>query len=264
MTTATHDPQVWLPYGPPRRTAGLRLFCFPHAGAGAAAFRDWRGGLGRDIDVLPVQLPGRGTRLGEPPHQDMAALVGDTARALRPWLDEAPYAFLGHSMGALLAYEMARHLRDTRAPNGPVQLIVSGHRAPHLRWPGYTGDTVSEQEAAGMLRLLEGPGADEPDLALAVRPVLRADLNLCARYRHLPRTPLDIPVTALGGTDDPLVPQRTLTAWSTHTTGPFHSAVLPGGHFYLFELQHVVCGILQSRLRPQAASLRQPTGEDTR
>jgi len=246
VTTATHDHPVWLPYGPPRRTARLRLFCFPHAGAGASAFRDWRDALGRDVDVLPVQLPGRGTRRDEPAHEDMDALVADTAKGLDPWLDDTPYAFLGHSMGALLAYELTHHL----VGRGPAHLVVSGHRAPHLRWPGYTGDTVSEEQAGRMLGLLEGPGADDREPGAAVRPVLRTDLSLCARHRHRPRPALDVPLTALGGADDPLVPENTLTAWRDHTTGPFHSAVLPGGHFFLFTLQHVVRGMLRSRLNP--------------
>lgn len=234
---------TWLPYGPPDAKARLRFFCLPHAGAGAAAFGEWRGVLGRGVEVLPVELPGRGGRREEQPHQDMDTLVGDLAEGLSPWLDAGPYALFGHSMGALICYELAHHLLRTGRP-APQRLVVSAHRAPDRRWPGYTDDP--DDDIPRLLAVLAGPDADP---SAPVRPVLRADLTMCARYDYRPRPPFAVPVTALGGADDPLVPRQTLDAWRTHTSAAFTSTLLPGGHFYLFDHQRTVSGILRSRLR---------------
>ncbi|NJQ13814.1 thioesterase II family protein [Streptomyces bohaiensis] len=257
MTTTDGTPG-WFPCGPPRPAPGVRLFCLPYAGGGASAYRDWPEVFGPEIDVVPLQPPGRGERRDQPPHRDMAELVSDAAEALVPWLDGAPYALFGHSMGALVAYELACHLRE-RGTAAPEQLIVSSHRAPQARWPGYTDDAVSEEQAEEMLRLFAAPSPQTPRPVGPVRPLLLSDLTLCARYRHRARDPLAMPLTALGGADDPLVPPATLAAWRVHTTGPFHRRLLPGGHFPLRDRRVTVRDLLRpARPGPHAD---RPPGE---
>ncbi|NJQ04502.1 thioesterase II family protein [Streptomyces lonarensis] len=257
MTTTDGVPG-WFPGGPPRPTAGVRLFCLPYAGGGASAYHDWPEALGPEVDVVPLQPPGRGERRDEPPHRDMARLVADAAEALAPRLDGTPYVLFGHSMGALVAYELACRLREL-GTTAPEQLIVSSHRAPQARWPGYTDDTVSETQAAEMLRLFAGPSPDAPGPAGPVRPLLISDLTLCARYHHHDHDPLTMPLTALGGARDPLVPPATLAAWRVHTTGPFRRRLLPGGHFPLRDRLAPVRELLRTARPAQPAG--RPPGE---
>src|SRR3954454_11305125 len=128
MTPPTKDPWVQRPL--PRPGARLRLLLIPHAGGGASAFRGWAEALPPEVEVCPVQLPGRENRMREPAFDRLPPLVEALAGALERWRD-LPYAVLGHSNGALIGFELARHARRTGAP-GPVHLFASGRRAPHV------------------------------------------------------------------------------------------------------------------------------------
>lgn len=223
----------WLPTCPPP-TPGIRLFCFPHAGAGSLAYREWGRLLPPAIQVLPVLPPGRETRLREASYTGIEPYVEDLATALAPEL-RAPYALFGHSLGALVAFELARRLRADRLA-APAHLFVSGRIAPQLtehrrilhRLPA--GDLTRELAALGGI-----PGhVDLGDHQLSPLLVaLRADLTVNESYAFRAEPALGTAVTALGGSTDPRVNESELAAWRTQTSGPFALRTYRGGHFYL-------------------------------
>lgn len=223
----------WILRRAPRPDARLRLFCLPHAGGDSWIFQDWQSGLPGAIEVCPVRLPGRGSRMDAAPMTDLPALVATLAREMRPLLDR-PYAVFGHSMGALIGFELARELRRQRAL-APAMLCVAAYPAPQLplREP-----RVSELPAELLLRDLDrrfGAGhdlADNPDLLEIMLPVLRADMTLCECYDYADERPLDCPIAAYGGISDPGVTPAALDAWEAQTSQPFLRHAVPGGHFF--------------------------------
>jgi medium-chain acyl-[acyl-carrier-protein] hydrolase len=211
----------------------VRLFCFPYAGGADPIFHSWQQILTDTIEVCPVQLPGRGSRITEPPCTDINQLVRHAGQALAPWLDK-PFALFGHSMGALIAFELARHLKEEYNAL-PVHLFASGHSSPQT-----TNKPLDlklfDSELPEMLRRNNGTPEevlDDPELMDLVLPILRADMALCKSYIYTPQPPFSFPITAFGGLDDRGVPRHRIEGWREHTTGPFVLRMLPGDHFFL-------------------------------
>jgi len=222
------------PYLRPNPDAELRLFCFPYAGASAAIYRGWHQKLPAAVEVRAVELPGRGTRLREKPFLGLLPLVEHLGEALEPYLDR-PFVFFGHSMGALIAFELSRLLRR-EGRTLPVHLFVSGHRAPHLPSKHRPIHSLPEREFVQELRNLEGtPEAvlENEELMELLSPVLRADFSVCETYYYHDEEPLSCPITAFGGTEDTDVDRSMLEPWKLHTTGAFRLHMLPGNHFFL-------------------------------
>jgi surfactin synthase thioesterase subunit len=224
----------WLDLDRAGGAAGMRLFCFPHAGGGAASYRPWRPALAPAIDVCPVVLPGREARWREPPFRRMSDLVEPLFDALLAAVDR-PFAFFGHSMGAAVAYEMARRF-SVAAAGPPRCLVVSGRQPPFLpsRVPPVHG-LPANQLLARVSRLNGTPAellADQEVLA-AFLPGLRADFELNETYRPAPHPRLAVPVAAFAADHDPLVTPADMLAWQQLTTGGFGARVFPGDHFYL-------------------------------
>jgi medium-chain acyl-[acyl-carrier-protein] hydrolase len=210
---------LWVTTPKPNDHARLRLFCFPYAGAGALAFRPWADAFD-DVEVCPIQLPGRETRFREALLTDLDALVSTLTGVLYPYHLERPFAFFGHSLGAILAFELTRSLIENYNL-APAQLFVSGRLAPHEKDPRPLIHTLPDVEFVAMLRSLNGT----PDEVLSdpeMRPVLamlRADLALNEKYVYVHKDPLRVPITAFGGKDDPKVTEQELARWSLQTTG---------------------------------------------
>ena len=183
------------------------------------AFRGW---LMDGVEVCPVLLPGRESRASEPPVDNMPDLVAALAAAIRPYTHE-PYAFFGHSMGAGIAFELARNLE-----NPPRVLIVSAARGPQYRIGLQPRPDPSDEE---LLAQLANLGADREGLETAL-PLLRADTRLYRNYRFEPGPPLAIPIAAYGGESDPNVSRQDLADWRFLTQGSFVQREFPGGHFY--------------------------------
>jgi len=221
----------YLPY-PPAGGADLRLFCFHHAGGSAAAFRGWGDVLGPRVEVVPVQLPGRASRIREPRFTRLMPLVTEVEAALSGHLDQ-PYAFYGHSMGALLAHSLVeRGALGTRLPEA---LIVGGFPAPHMGHALSLSPGMPDKEFAELLIGLGGVPAelaDQPEWLAALLPVIRDDLAVCGDHRPTPPHRLPIPVHVLAGHDDLLVDVEESLAWQEHTSESFRAEVLPGGHFF--------------------------------
>ena len=215
--------------------AAMRLFCFPHAGGGAAAYRPWSHRLAGSLDVCAVQLPGRANRLDERPLESMQLLVERLALELRPHLD-MPFAFFGHSMGAVVAIEVCRALASCGAPM-PVQLFVSGRRPPGMPDPNpplrHLSDADFLSEIQRRYAAIPAEVASEPEVLSLLLPALRADITALETYVPTIREPLDCPILAFGGADDPLTPRAHLEEWGRHTRRTFEVRMFPGGHFYL-------------------------------
>ncbi len=205
----------------------LRLFCFPHAGGGATAFRDWASRLPPPILVVPMRPPRTKPR-------GMAELVAALGEALDAYLDE-PFAFFGHSMGAVVAFELARLIRRQHRPL-PRILVASGARAPQFRRGHVPPPEPADAEFIDALRRLEGTPPevlDNPTLLELILPALREDAAIYRNYVYAEEPPLDFPVRAYGGAKDPNVHREHLEGWKEQTTASFALRVFPGGHFYL-------------------------------
>ncbi|HEX6969595.1 MAG TPA: alpha/beta fold hydrolase [Micromonosporaceae bacterium] len=214
--------------------AVLRLFTFAHAGGGAAFFRPWRSALAPRIDVRPVLLPGRESRIRELPYRRMEQLLDPLCAALEPYLD-LPYAFFGHSMGSIVAYEVARRF-SARAAVGPVCVLVSGRRAPRLPATRRLFCTLSDDEFTAEVGRLNGTPPEvlgQPELLRLLLPALRADFELNEMYQPLPGRGLRCPLVAYLGVDDPEADPPELLAWRSETSGEFVLRLFSGDHFYL-------------------------------
>jgi medium-chain acyl-[acyl-carrier-protein] hydrolase len=258
-TAASSSP--WLEHLKPNPGASLRLFCFPYAGAGAVIFRHWQAGLAGNVEVCPVQLPGRGKRIGEQPYTQMQFLIEALAQALLPHLDK-PFAFFGHSMGALIGFEIARTLRK-RYGLSPRQLFVSGRRAPGIPNLEPPTSNLPEAEFIETLHNLKGTPRevlDHPELMELVLPQLRADFTLCETYAYAPATPLDCPIGVFGGLQDAEVSREQLEGWRTETTAAFSLRMFPGDHFFLNTERALLLRALSQALHESAEAQCRRTG----
>lgn len=246
MTTAFDS---WIAYRKLRPQARLRLFCFPYAGGGALIFRTWADGLPADVEVCPVQLPGRGTRLMEPPFTQLLPLIQALAQALLPLLDK-PFAFFGHSLGALVSFELARQLRRQYGVQ-PVRLFVSAGRAPQLPHRGLPVHTLPEGDFLAELRRLNGtPRAvlEHEELMQIALPILRADFAVYETYVYATEPPLNCPISTFGGLRDRTVSQSDLEAWREQTSGSFSLQMFSGDHFFLTTTQPLLLRVLSQEL----------------
>jgi medium-chain acyl-[acyl-carrier-protein] hydrolase len=230
------SPDAWLPFGPPTQGAAVRLFCFPFAGGGASVYRAWRQTAPAGLDVLPVQLPGREGRIREAPYRSAGPLAEALAGALASHMSR-PYALFGHSMGALIAFELAGRLRKKGLP-APRLLVASASRAPHRTKRADPIHCLPDAAFRDALRDLEGT----PEAVLAhdelmelLLPTLRADFELCEKYVHDGNDPLGCPILTIGGTSDPNVTAAELGDWRAMTRGVYTEHILQGGHFFLEE-----------------------------
>ena len=231
-------PERWLVRTKARQSSPprLRLFCFPYAGGGASIYRTWSSYLPEDIEVCPVHLPGREARIKEPAFTRIAPLVRVLAHVLQSSLD-VPFAFFGHSMGALISFELSRYLRQAKLPE-PQHLFISAHRAPQLPDMRSRVSHLSDNEFLNHLLRLGGTPSEilrETELMQIMLPTLRADFTLCDTYSYTADPTFTYPITAFGGIDDKTVSEQELQAWREQTTSNFTLHMFPGDHFFLRE-----------------------------
>ncbi|MGE8067527.1 thioesterase II family protein [Pseudomonas sp. NPDC089569] len=229
----------------------LTLLCLPYSGASAMVYNRWRNKLPQWLKVHPVELPGRGARFGEPLQTDMRRLAMQLAQEQMPML-KAPYALFGHSLGALLACEMAHAFRSLGCPE-PAALFASGTAAPTMRFDYDRGlaQPKTDAELIEQLRTLNGTSeevlANEELMSLTL-PILRADFQLCGRFEPQQRPLLKCPVHVLGGKADRATTEQ-LIGWSKETRGSFSLDMLAGGHFFIQEHEAKVLRVIKDQLK---------------
>ncbi|MEO3777225.1 beta-ketoacyl synthase N-terminal-like domain-containing protein [Micromonospora sp. B11E3] len=257
------DAADWLLRRTPDPAARLRLFCLPYAGGSASLFRDWADELPAGVDVCPIELPGRQQRHREPAFTQMSALARTLAGVLRPHLD-LPYAFFGHSMGGLIAFELTRQLRREGLP-GPAHLYVSAARAPHLPDLEPPLHRLPEARLIEKLRAMNGTPEEmlrDPDAIALYLPVLRADFAMVETRIHHTEAPLDVPLTVFGGERDDKVTRDALAAWRDQAGGDFAVEMLPGDHFFVQRDRAALLAALSRRLTHDLARLDAPAAPD--
>jgi medium-chain acyl-[acyl-carrier-protein] hydrolase len=229
--------------------AKLRLICFPYAGGAATAYRDWPSLLPSNVETWAVQLPGRGNRIDESPCADLWVIVRAIVGALSRYLDK-PLVFFGHSLGALVGFEVAHAIRnDYSVELG--HLFVSGRTAPHLPNERRVTYDLPEKEFIQELRRLNGTPKDvleDEELIQIIAPMLRADFKLSQTYDYTPRPPLSCPITAFAGLLDADSPLELIEGWGEQTKAAFSLRVLPGDHFFLHGSRETLLNLISEDL----------------
>jgi surfactin synthase thioesterase subunit len=226
-------PTPWLvrPSGPARR---LRLYCFPYAGGSAATFAGWQDALGPDIEVCAVQLPGRGARMGEAPMTDLQEVVRTLAQVISSQ-GRTPFAFFGHSLGAMLAFEVARFFMLHYLPM-PVHLFASGCDAPQHRCEPKGLHLLPDDELIDALKDYNGTPAeilDNRELMALLLPLLRADFGLVDTYRYRAGLRLQVPLTVLAGDQDDHIEPLQVDGWGKETAAGCQVHWFEGDHFFI-------------------------------
>ena len=250
---------LWLRGYRARPMAGMRLICFPHAGGSARFFRCWAEKLPASVELLAVQYPQREDRLDEDCATDIGQLADRIAAALEPERDR-PLVLFGHSLGAVVAYEVARRL-DTARGTGPAALFVSGRPAPSRQRAKNLHLTDDQVLWDDVRRLAGTPGQvlEDPALRRLVLPALRADYRLAETYQRAPGPLLRCPVVAFIGDSDPEVTASEAGCWREVTRAGFGLQVFSGDHFYFMAHEAEVVSALVSQLAAQGVGPAWPS-----
>jgi medium-chain acyl-[acyl-carrier-protein] hydrolase len=244
----------WISRPKPQPQSRLRLFCFPYAGGGAQIFRSWPDKLPEAVEVCAIQLPGRGPRMMDKPFKRMPALVSALTDQLLPLFDK-PFALFGHSMGALISFEVARRLQSKHAVE-PLHLFVSGLGAPHVPSREHPLHDLPEAELLKALKRLNGTPKElleSDDLMQLLLPTLRADFSVCETYTYRNGSILNCPITAFGGLKDSRLNQKKLEAWRLQTSSSFSIRMFPGDHFFLRTAERLLLQSLSAELKRLAS-----------
>ena len=233
----------------PDSRARFRLFCFPYAGGSSAIYRPWAKKIHPDIEVVPAVLPGREFRLREPAYTQLEPLVEALTREISPLIDR-PFALFGHSMGAMISFELARRLRSERGVE-PAHLFISGRRAPQLPETDPEIHNLPEPEFITEVERLNGTPKEvleHKELMEMLIPMLRSDFSICHKYNYVPGAPLTCSLTAIGGTKDDTADQEKLQGWCAVTTGRCRIRMLAGDHFFINQQHAAILSIIAETL----------------
>jgi surfactin synthase thioesterase subunit len=233
MTESAVDGNVWIRRFHPAQESRTQLVCFPHAGGAASFYFPVSAALHPEVEVLALQYPGRQDRRAERPIDDIPTLADGVFAALRPRLGDRT-AFFGHSMGAVVAFEVARRMAREDG-TAPTRLVVSGRRAPSRR----RDEQVHLRDDDGIIAELKTLSGTDPgllgdeEIRSMILPAIRSDYRAIETYACTPGPPLSCPITVFVGDQDSHVTLDEARAWREHTTEDFGMEVFAGGHFYL-------------------------------
>jgi len=224
----------------------LRLFCFPYAGSSAVVtYKYFSDVLPKYVEVCPVELPGRGSRMSEKLVDNMNDILLDILETIGQSIHE-PYIFFGHSMGALISYELTNLFIKKSLPL-PLKLYLSAHRAPFAEKDGPIMHKLNNQEFIKELISMKGVAQeilDHSELLNLVLPIIRNDYKLCETYSYKPHNKIDIPITVFGGKFDKDIEEEHLLQWSELTNSNFSSFLFDGDHFFILKRKEKVTGKL--------------------
>jgi medium-chain acyl-[acyl-carrier-protein] hydrolase len=241
----------WLPKVRSKAGSKLRLFCFPYAGGASYTYSSWDSLLPQEIEVCPVELSGRASRMREPAARNIRSLVHSMTAALLPWLDR-PFAFYGHSMGALISFELARELRRSHQLQ-PVHMFVSSCLPPHSpRRREKVTYNLPEPQFIAALRHFNGIPNEvqehSEELMQLAMPLLRADFEACQTYEYIAGQVLECPLTVVGGLKDKGLNQGDLEEWREHTTSACTVRMVSGDHLFINTSQTWILRLLAEQL----------------
>ena len=251
MKTSSTD--EWFTASVGKRPAKLRLFCFPYAGGRAAIFRSRHKLLPDTVELCAFQLPGHGNRMRESPSANASDLASEISAVFPRYLDK-PFAIFGHSVGALIGFELARHLRSDHGVE-PAHLFASGRGAPQVPETEDFTHKLPDDEFIEELRRLNGTPEDalqHPELMKMIIPVLRAGFEMSQTYEYKEQPPLSCPITVFGGIKDTDVTRESLSAWQEQTSSGFTLRMLPGTHFFLHEYERELLQMISQDLHALA------------
>jgi surfactin synthase thioesterase subunit len=254
MSQPSSDDDLWCRRYRPARQAATRLVCLPHAGGSASFYLPVAAALSPGVDVVAIQYPGRQDRRAERPIDDMAELA-DRVHGILRRQPQLPLTIFGHSMGAVLGFEVTRRLEADG--HGPVRLFASGRRAPST----YRDEAVHRRDDAGIIaevRRLNGTASallGDDELMRAALPALRADYKATETYTCAPEITVDCPITVLTGDSDPKTSLDEANVWAQHTRGLFDLQVFAGGHFFLTDHADEIVKLLAQHFRVEPARI---------
>ncbi len=259
MNNRNQSINPWVICPKPNPDARVRLFCFHYAGGGTLSFRNWADDLFPGIEVYLIQLPGRERRLMESAFTRIEPLIQELKQAIIPYLEQ-PFAFLGYSMGSLIAFELARSLRRDRFAHpqrgyhkiSPEHLFVCARHAPQIPATKKPIHKLSDPEFLQELRRLGGTPEEilaNKELMAFLIPTLRADFAVIETYNYYDESPLNCPITAFGGSEDTEANREELAAWSLQTGADFNLHILPGDHFFLNSARSRLLGSIDTICR---------------
>lgn len=239
----------WFLSSEPKEAHQTRLFCLPYAGGSAAVYRSWMSALAADVEVVAVQLPGRGWRLREPPLRDLAVAAEQVAEAIAE-MDDLPFALFGHSMGSWLGLEVVRRLEEMGRQ--PMRFFASGRQAPGLGCTQPPLSHLTDEEFISEVQLRYGGIPPEilaeKDLLQLLLPALRADIAMLEAHAHRPGRTITTPLHAIVGDADAMVSADEMAPWAEEVAGEFEVSILRGGHFYFQPDPQPLLELLRSRL----------------
>jgi medium-chain acyl-[acyl-carrier-protein] hydrolase len=253
----TKTSSAWFQSDQGGKHVDLRMFCFPYAGGAAVVYRNWRKSLPSNVQVIPVELPGRGARLKEIPFISLPELIDDLSEVILTLLD-TPFVFFGHSMGAVIAFELAQCLRR-KYDREPQAVFVSGRRAPQVPDSDPISYNLPKEEFIEELCRLEGTPKEvleHVELMEMMIPLLRADFQLIQTYNYVADLPLRCPIIVYGGLQDHDVRRETLLPWKDLTSSRFALHMLPGDHFFIRSSQALLLEMLTRELYKVIESFR--------
>ncbi|WP_025847247.1 thioesterase II family protein [Paenibacillus ehimensis] len=240
----------------------IDLYCIPYAGgSGHAIYGRWAEELDPRIQLHPLELAGHGRRMGQTLDASVATAVADMLRTLRPRIAFRPYAIYGHSMGTVLAYELAAAIREAGLPE-PVALFQSGRLPPHHAYLNNEMHLLPDEVFLDKIKRLGGTPPElfeSKELVRLFLPILRNDYRMIEQYRcKLPHARFDANVVFLYSDDDPLVTKPYIYDWEQYTASSFEVHAFRGGHFFLNEHWQDICRVINRKLSPV---LEQPVRE---
>ncbi len=228
----------------------MRLFCFPYGGGSSNTFDEWEMYLPHVVEVAKVELPGRRLRFGEPPFKRMEPLLDALHKPMLE-LAEVPILLFGHSMGALIAFEMARRLQQTGEHYTPIALFVSAQKSPQLRQEEDAISKLPQAEFLARLNELNGMPPEvlaNSELLELLLPTIRADFELTENYRYARGPKLLCPVTAFCGALDRGAPASVMQKWKNMTTEDFRLLELEGDHFFVNSMRRRLLQLLKNEI----------------
>ena len=243
------DPNLWIIRTNINPNTKIRLFCFPFAGGSASSFQTWVNHCPSQIELCRIQLPGRENRIQETPITSLKSLINQLTPVIKPYLDQ-PYAFFGHSMGALISFELTRELAKHQQ-RMPQHLFMSGFRSPQLPNADLPIHRLADQLFLDALRRYQGTPEtvlNNSDLMAVYLPILRADFKLIETYFYRQDHPLNCPITVLGGCNDTKVSQAEIEQWQIQTNQQFTLHLLSGGHFFINQHTEIILQMIAQTL----------------